>query len=83
MEEVLSFYEQLEDKVYEQGREERKVMQKNFLKSLRNFKPEGRLLDIGAGSGILVEEALKMGYQAEGWSLHAIFKCLPKVITFL
>ena len=66
MGEVLSFYEQLVDKIYEQGRQERKVMQRKFLKSLRNFQPHGRLLDIGAGSGMLVEEALKMGYQAEG-----------------
>ena len=64
--EVLSFYEQLVDKIYEQGRQERKVMQRNFLKSLKNFQPHGRLLDIGSGSGMLVEEALKMGYQAEG-----------------
>jgi len=28
--------------------------------------PRGRLLDVGAGSGILVEQAVAMGYEAEG-----------------
>ena len=66
MGEVLPFYEELEDSLYEQGRPERTKMARDLLKSLQNFQPCGRLLDIGAGSGMLVEEALKMGYQAEG-----------------
>jgi SAM-dependent methyltransferase len=30
------------------------------------FKKNGRLLDVGAGIGLLVEEACKLGYDAEG-----------------
>src|SRR5258708_36021842 len=32
----------------------------------RRFKPGGRLLDIGAGTGVLLEEAARMGYDAQG-----------------
>lgn len=63
---VLSFYEQLEDAPYEQGRAERMLQAKKMIKIVQKYQPQGRLLDIGAGSGILVEQALKMGYQAEG-----------------
>ena len=113
---VLSFYEQLEDVGYEETRAERMLQAKKLveilhkyrsiavLKSVRadrefqvpfmkgrqrgfgdtpsrttavdlggSFGPHpfekrsnGTLLDIGAGSGILVEAALKMGYDAEG-----------------
>jgi len=64
--EVLSFYEELEDPGYEKGRKERSLQAAANLRHLAKFKPGGRLLDIGSGIGILVEEALKMGYEASG-----------------
>jgi SAM-dependent methyltransferase len=64
--EVLGFYEQLEDIAYEQGRKERAIQAKVLLKQLNKFRSDGRLVDVGAGSGILVEVALTMGYEAEG-----------------
>jgi SAM-dependent methyltransferase len=37
-----------------------------LLELLKRFKPEGRLLDIGAASGILVEQARRLGFDAQG-----------------
>jgi 2-polyprenyl-3-methyl-5-hydroxy-6-metoxy-1,4-benzoquinol methylase len=63
---VLSYYEQLEDLAYEQGRKERLLQAEAVLKHLKRYRSHGRLLDVGAGSGILVEKALESGFQAEG-----------------
>jgi len=63
---VLQFYETLEDSGYEVGRRERGLQARGILKVAQRLQSRGRLLDIGAGSGILVEQAAQMGYQAEG-----------------
>jgi SAM-dependent methyltransferase len=64
--EVTGFYEQLEDEAYEAGRNPRSLQAKRILQQVTNYRRAGRLLDIGAGSGMLVEQALEMGYEAEG-----------------
>ncbi len=76
MAEVLPFYEKLADSGYEAGRLERGLQARKILEVAQRLAPQGRLLDIGAGSGILVEQALAMGYDAEGiepssWLQHA------------
>jgi SAM-dependent methyltransferase len=63
---VLPYYEQLKDESYETNRRERSLQQRKLLQYLSPLKRTGRLLDIGAGSGMLVEQAIKMGYHAEG-----------------
>ena len=63
---VLRFYEQMDDLEYLDSSETRSLQEKALLQKLAKFAPNGRLLDVGAGSGILVREALKMGYDAEG-----------------
>lgn len=63
---VIHFYEDLVDTEYENTREERKLQEIKILKLIQKIKPSGKLLDIGAGSGIMVESALEMGYEAEG-----------------
>ncbi|MDY6938519.1 MAG: class I SAM-dependent methyltransferase [Cyanobacteriota bacterium] len=63
---VLSFYEQLEDIGYEETRDERMLQARKLLETLQKYRSSGTLLDIGAGSGILVEAALEMGYDAQG-----------------
>ncbi len=63
---VIHYYENLVDTEYENTREERKLQEKRILKLIQKIKPSGKLLDIGAGSGIMVESALEMGYDAEG-----------------
>jgi 2-polyprenyl-3-methyl-5-hydroxy-6-metoxy-1,4-benzoquinol methylase len=66
LDDVLGFYETMNDESYENTRACRALQAKKLLKTVSAFVPNGRLLDIGAGSGILVEEALSMGYAAEG-----------------
>jgi len=64
--EVLSYYQDLEDQAYEQGRKERLLQSNALLRELKKLITSGRLLDVGAGSGILVEAAIAAGYKAEG-----------------
>jgi SAM-dependent methyltransferase len=66
LDEVLNFYEDLEDQEYENTRQERKLQEQRLIKILSNYNSGGRLLDIGAGSGIMVEAALENGYRAMG-----------------
>ena len=66
MKEILTFYENLEDSAYEEGRSQRSIQAKKILDILLRFKSTGKLLDIGAGSGILVEQAIIKNYDAEG-----------------
>jgi SAM-dependent methyltransferase len=63
---VLSYYEALEDRAYEDSRPARSLQAKMILDAIHQYCPSGRLLDIGAGSGILVEQAANKGYEAEG-----------------
>jgi 2-polyprenyl-3-methyl-5-hydroxy-6-metoxy-1,4-benzoquinol methylase len=64
--EVLSYYQELEDLAYEQGRKERYLQAKALTEELKNHISSGKLLDVGAGSGILVEAAIDAGYEAMG-----------------
>ncbi len=63
---VLSYYEQLEDQGYELSRESRALQADKILEQISKIKADGKLFDIGAGSGILLESASKFGYQASG-----------------
>ncbi len=64
--EVIGFYQELNDPDYEKGRNERALQMSKVLKFVQQYRTYGRLLDIGAGTGVLVEEALNLGFQAEG-----------------
>lgn len=66
LDEVVKFYEELEDQEYENTRKERKLQEERLMRFISPYKASGRLLDIGAGSGIMVEAAIEMGYEAEG-----------------
>lgn len=75
MKEVLNYYKDLEDEDYESTRNTRKLQMRKILEKIKKLKSNGYLLDVGAGSGILIEEAIKMGYKAEGiepsnWLYH-------------
>lgn len=63
---VTGYYEDLADEAYEAGRPQRSLQCRKILESIRPHGPAGRLLDIGAGTGMLVEQAAAMGYDAEG-----------------
>lgn len=66
VDEVLGYYETLQDEEYENTRKPRSLQMKKVLEIIKKYKNGGRLLDVGAGNGILVEQAITMGYDAEG-----------------
>lgn len=70
MSHVVEFYQSLEDPTYEAGRDERLLQAQRLLDAIVPIlgKDPGslRLLDVGAGSGILVEAASRMRIKAEG-----------------
>lgn len=63
---VLNFYEDLEDPSYEATRKGRALQAEKMMLDILKHAKGKRLLDIGAGSGILVEEARKRGVDAVG-----------------
>lgn len=65
---VLHYYVDMDDQAYESTRSQRAQQARKLLHQIPVPRPRSklRLLDVGAGSGILVQEALAMGYLAEG-----------------
>lgn len=63
---VISHYVGMSDELYEATSEARGRQMQSLLRTVSNFKQKGRFLDVGAGIGLLVEEARKLGFDAEG-----------------
>lgn len=64
---ATEYYTEMEDSEYEKGRAYRAIQQRILLEKLQKTFPDIRnLLDIGAGTGILLEEAQKMGIESVG-----------------
>jgi 2-polyprenyl-3-methyl-5-hydroxy-6-metoxy-1,4-benzoquinol methylase len=63
---VTCFYDALEDQEYENTRDQRSLQAERLIHRLRPFKKAGDLVDIGAGTGIFVEQAQLAGYRAIG-----------------
>jgi SAM-dependent methyltransferase len=63
---VLPYYQKLEDSEYERTRSQRSLQAKKLLDVVKRYIRFGTLLDVGAGSGILVEQAIKTGFEAQG-----------------
>lgn len=66
---VLDAYQSVEDPLYEREREGRRWTFRKHLNSLHRLTGEpngGRLLDVGAYTGVFVEVARKAGWNAEG-----------------
>lgn len=66
IEKVVGYYEDLEDREYDAGREERSLQMRKLLDTIHDIRSKGSLLDVGAGSGMLIEQAREMGYDAAG-----------------
>lgn len=69
---VLNFYKHLVDPEYEKERDQR-YLQAKYLLSIYNLKDKPpiskkkiKLLDIGAGSGILIEASKELGFDVKG-----------------
>lgn len=63
---VTAFYEDMADVAYEATRHERALQTRDILALARKYKNGGRLLDVGAGSGILVEQAKDFSFTPLG-----------------
>jgi len=63
---VTAFYEEMEDAAYEATRNERALQTRDILALARKYKNGGKLLDVGAGSGILVEQARNFSFDPMG-----------------
>ncbi len=66
VDEALCFYIDMDDEEYEETRAERALQARKMLQEIMRFVPGGRLLDVGAASGIMVEEASTAGFEAMG-----------------
>jgi 2-polyprenyl-3-methyl-5-hydroxy-6-metoxy-1,4-benzoquinol methylase len=67
IEELTLLYEQLSDPEYEASAEARRLQMRWLLRTVRRVHPGVRtLLDIGAATGLLVEEAQAQGLEAVG-----------------
>jgi SAM-dependent methyltransferase len=73
VEDPLRFYQALKDSEYEAGRMERSRQARKILKRARRYAKGRSLLDIGAATGMLVQEALALGWQAMGIEPSASF----------
>jgi SAM-dependent methyltransferase len=64
--EVLHYYADMADDAYEVSRDARNRQARMLLRSIAPYGSRGRLLDVGAGSGIMVDAASTAGFEAEG-----------------
>lgn len=63
---LAKLYSQVEDPEYEREAEGRGENFKRIIRFLRKIKPGGRLLDVGAATGIFMEIARKQGWDVYG-----------------
>lgn len=61
------YYEDEDVSIYIQKEEEFRRLFRNVLSFIKRYRKKGRLLDIGAGVGLLVSEARKAGFTAIGF----------------
>jgi 2-polyprenyl-3-methyl-5-hydroxy-6-metoxy-1,4-benzoquinol methylase len=66
---LLDLYREMSDDGYLAEEEGRRRTAGRLLDLLGHQVPQGRLLDVGAGHGLLVDEASRRGYRAEGLEL--------------
>ena len=76
---VTDFYELLEDEGYIDSSDQRTLQFVKLLKNVEAYIPDnGRILDIGAGSGLFLREAIKHGYCATGIEPSAFLSDMGK-----
>jgi len=66
---ILPIYEDMEDELYLQEEEGRRLSAKLLLSKINRIKKHGRLLDIGCATGFLLDEARRINYAVEGVEL--------------
>jgi SAM-dependent methyltransferase len=66
---LLDLYRQMRDDHYLDEEAGRRATARRLLDQIGRFAPSGRLLDVGCGHGLLLDEARKLGYQTVGLEL--------------
>jgi SAM-dependent methyltransferase len=66
---LLELYRQMRDDHYLDEEAGRRATARRLLDQIGRFAPSGRLLDVGCGHGLLLDEARRLGYEAEGLEL--------------
>ncbi len=66
---LLELYRQMRDDRYLEEESGRRATARRVLGEIGHFAPSGRLLDVGCGHGLLLDEARMAGYEVEGLEL--------------
>jgi SAM-dependent methyltransferase len=66
---LLELYRKMRDDRYLDEEDGRRATARRLLARIGSFAPSGRLLDVGCGHGLLLDEARKLGYEVEGLEL--------------
>jgi SAM-dependent methyltransferase len=66
---LLDLYRHMRDDHYLDEEPGRRATARRLLDEIGRHAPSGRLLDVGCGHGLLLDEARERGYQAEGLEL--------------
>jgi SAM-dependent methyltransferase len=66
---LLELYRHMRDEHYLDEEEGRRVTAGRLLDEIGKHAPRGRLLDVGCGHGLLLDEARRRGYEVEGLEL--------------
>lgn len=66
---LLELYRQMRDDHYLDEERGRRTTAGRLLDAIGRHAPSGRLLDVGCGHGLLLDEARKRGYEVEGLEL--------------
>jgi SAM-dependent methyltransferase len=66
---LLELYRHMRDDHYLDEEEGRRATARRLLDEIAGHAPRGRLLDVGCGHGLLLDEARRRGYEVEGLEL--------------
>jgi SAM-dependent methyltransferase len=66
---LLELYRRMRDDHYLDEEAGRRATARRVLGQIGRLAPSGRLLDVGCGHGLLLDEARKLGYEVEGLEL--------------
>lgn len=77
-EDLLDLYREMRDDQYMAEEEGRRQTARRLLDLLAPHVPAGRLLDVGCGHGLLLDEARRRGYEVEGLEVSHAAACYAR-----